>query len=234
MPRDPRLDLDGVPAALAERYGRPEPGGPALDPFEALVATLLGRALDPRKRDAALDALRGDGLLDPEALAGADPDEVDAAIRSAGLAAPRSAGRPLIKVARWLLERHGGSADGLADPDGPAPTSGLRDELAAINGVGPATADALLLFALKRPVYPVDRATYRAFVRHGWLDPDAGYDEAREAAVRLAPGDPGALARLSLDFERLGREYCRVSVAKCEKCPLRPFLPEGGAVDPSG
>ena len=46
------------------------------------------------------------------------------------------------------------------------------EELAGIKGIGPAAADAMVLFALKRPAYPVDRATFRVLVRHGWLDVD--------------------------------------------------------------
>jgi endonuclease-3 related protein len=225
-----------VREALTGRYGRPEPsvwaGG--LDPFEALVATVLDRAFEGPRRDAVLTALRDEGLLDPQAMAESDPAEIEQALAGAGLRTPRGALGPLRRLAVWLVERHHGSADELAGPDGPVSTGQLREELTAIRGIGPATADAALLFALRRPVYPLDRATYRVLVRHGWLDPDAGYDEARDAVERLAPDDPPALAHLSAWLDRLGREFCRASVARCERCPLRPFLPEGGPIDPSG
>jgi endonuclease-3 related protein len=232
----PALD-ESFPAirdALADRYGRPEPPAEGLDPFEAIVATALGRALDPRKRDAAVAALRDEGLLDPEALAGSDAAEVDEALRSAGLAVPRTALAPLRRLARWLVDLHDGSADALVGPDSPVPSDRLREELLALNGVGPSTADALLLFALRRPVYPLDRATYRVLVRHGWVDPDAGYDEARDVVERLAPDDPRTLARLALWFDPLGREFCRAGAPRCDRCPLRPFLPETGPIDPNG
>ena len=92
-------------------------------------------------------------------------------------------------------------------------------------GRGPA---ALLLHGLRRPAYPLDRASYRILVRHGWLDPSADYDEARDVVERLDPDVPEHLARLSAWLERIGREYCRPTIAKCERCPLRSFLPEGG------
>ena len=232
----PALD-ESFPAirdALADRYGHPEPPAAGLDPFEALVATVLDRALEPAKRDAVVAALRDEGLLDPQALAEADPVEVEDALRSAGLSVSRAALAPLRRLARWLVDRHHGSADALAGPDSPVPADRLREELLTINGVGPATADALLLFALGRPAYPLDRATYRVLVRHGWVDTDAGYDEARDVVERLGPDDPALLARLSAWFERVGREFCRVGAPKCERCPLRPFLPESGPVDPNG
>lgn len=219
--------------ALADRYGRPRPPAEGRAPFEAIVATVLDRVLDARKRDLAVDSLRDDGLLEPQALAESDPSELDEALRSAGISVARGGLGPLRRLARWLVELHHGSADDLADPDSAVSTSQLRDELIAINGVGPATADSVLLFALQRPVYPLDRATYRVLARHGWVDPDAGYDESRDVVERFAPDDPAALTELSSWFERLGRDYCRASVAKCERCPLKPFLPEGGPIDPN-
>ncbi len=220
--------------ALAERYGLPEPPAAGLDPFEAVVATVLDRALDSRKRDAAIEALRDEGLLDPQALAEADPVEAEDALKAAGVSVARAGLAPLLRLARWLVERHHGSADDLADPESPVPSEQLREELRAIHGVGPATADAVLLFGLRRAVYPIDRATYRVLARHGWIDPDAGYDEAREVVERLARDDPETLARISLWLDRVGRDYCRAGVARCERCPLRPFLPEGGPIDPNG
>jgi endonuclease-3 related protein len=234
----PALD-ESFPAmreALADRYGRPRPPaetGPR-EPFEAVVATVLDRALDARKREAAIAALRDEGLLDPQAMAEADPDELDNALRSAGVSVARGGLAPLRRLARWLVDLHHGSADALADPDGSVSTAQLREELLALNGVGPAAADAILLFALRRPAYPLDRATYRVLARHGWVDSDAGYDEARDVVERLAPDDPDTLALLSGWFERLGKDHCRASVARCDRCPLRPFLPEGGPIDPGG
>jgi len=232
----PPLD-DSSPAirdALTDRYGRPPAPAAGLDPFESLVATVLARVFDAKKLRVAVEALRDEGLLDPQALAEADTTEAEDALRAQGLTVTRGALTPLRRLARWLVELHHGAADELVGPDSAVAPSQLREELLAVNGVGPATADALLLFALGRPVYPIDRATYRIFARHGWIDPDAGYDEARDAVERLAPDDAEALALYSAWFEKVGKDYCRASAAKCEKCPLRPFLPEGGPLDPNG
>jgi endonuclease-3 related protein len=213
--------------ALAARF--PAAEAPEHAPFPALVAALLGRAAEPRKVARALAALDDAGLLDPQALAEADPAEVADTLKATGVASPARALGPLRRLARWLVERHHGSADALRA--GEVATETLREELAQLNGIGPATADALLLFALRRPVYPLDRATYRIFLRHGWLDPATEYDEARAVVERPAGDDPDALARLADGLERVGREFCRARVAKCDRCPLRPFLPEGGPIE---
>lgn len=235
----PSLDANfaGIRDALASRYGWGESTSrdrPGQDAFEGLAAVLLDYGLDSRKSAAALSALREEGLLDPQALAESDLVEIMDALASAGVNVSRAAVSPLQRLARWLVERHHGTADDLLGPDGEVSTSQLRDELQALNGIGPATADALLLHGLHRPVYPLDRPTYRILARHGWIDLDFGYDEARDTLERLAPDDPALLANLAASFERLGRDYCRASAPKCDDCPLRPFLPDGGPVEADG
>jgi endonuclease III related protein len=95
----------------------------------------------------------------------------------------------------------------------------------------------LILYALKRPSYPVDRATFRVLVRHDWLEPTATYEEARDLIVdhalnqaNLREGDgANLLAELAHGMEQLGRRFCRAARPRCDGCPLEPFLPEGGA-----
>jgi endonuclease-3 related protein len=210
----------GIVAALADRYGRPEPGAGGSETFAKILAAYLERTVEPRKVASTLEALREAGLLEPDSLAGADPLEIAEAVKQA----PRA----LQRLARWVVDDHEGSVESLQQ----APTALLREELLGLNGIGPASADAILLNALRRPVYPVDRATYRILVRHGWLDPTAEYDEARDVVESQCPDDPDGLFRLSAWLERVGREACRPSVWKCERCPLRPFLPDGGPREP--
>lgn len=212
--------------ALTARYGRPsasarpEPPGGA---FGRLARALLERSVPARALEALLASLADAGLLDPAALAESDPSEL---ARAADPAGPKALA-PLRRLARWVVDR--GGMDVLAE----TPTEALRDELRALRGVGPGAADALLLHGLDRPAYPLDRPTYRVLVRHGWLDTSADYDEARDLVERLAPDDPRALADLAGWMDRLGPEFCRPSVAKCDRCPLRPFLPRGGPINPA-
>jgi len=222
-------------AALLGHYGPlPRPGGqggPEVDegPFGAIARVAIGLVADARATDAALAALRGAGLLEAEALSKASPAEVEDVLKGGRVRlAARSLG-PLRKLAAWAAGGGLGDEAGGDGGESDAPsTESLREEWRSINGVGPATADALLLFALGRPSYPVDRATYRVFVRHGWLDPSADYDEARGSAEGLAPGDPATLALVAPAMTRLGRDFCKAGTPRCERCPLRPWLPDGG------
>ncbi len=230
----PRLDESRVSLldALADRYGSlhppggEPPGASGSSLFEAIARVALGLVADPRVALAALEVLREAGLLDPGALGTIDPLELHDLFEQNRVRLASKSLRPLQRIARWVSER-----DFDAEAVASLSTEAIREAWRGLNGVGPATADALLLFALGRATYPVDRATYRVFVRHGWLDPSADYDEASSVAEGIAPDDPEALARLSLGLEKLGRDACKPAAAQCDRCPLRPFLPEGGPVE---
>ena len=234
---------DAIPAvreALVDHFGRSGDRGERRDPFEAMIGVLLGRELSDSGATKALGALGQAGLLAPERLSGADALEIRGSLLESGMTASLFLITTLKNLAEWIVEHHDGRVESLFNPD--RSTDWLRGELAAIPGISLAAADALLLFALERPSYPVDRATFRVLVRHGWLDPSASYDEAREVLVETATGrgdvpDGEAsevLIELSLGMEQLGRKYCRAAAPRCERCPLESLLPEGGPREADG
>jgi endonuclease-3 related protein len=218
--------LAEIVATLTDHYGLPThvASSAGLEPLVAMVTVVLARSSDEGKAVRGCAALGDAGLLDPRSLSEADPSELSDALKASGIKVPPRTLLPIQRLARWIAER----GDDLVDVD----TESLRLELANLRGIGPATVDALLLQALGRPVYPVDRASYRILVRHGWLDPGATYDEARGVVEGPCPDDPVTLSRLAHWLERIGSEYCRAGVARCDRCPLRGLLPEGGPIDP--
>ncbi len=191
--------------------------------FEAVVAAYLAQWGEPRAVAQAIDALRDAGWLEPEALADADEAAVADAWREAGSRGLLKVIPALQRLARWASRSLRTTAS----------TESLRDGLRALKGIGAASADSILLRGLGRAAYPVDRATYRVLVRHGWLEPTATYDEARSLVEAALPDDPRSLRRLSAALEHVGRLWCRASVARCERCPLRTLLPEGGPLGDS-
>ncbi|HEY2154617.1 MAG TPA: endonuclease III [Isosphaeraceae bacterium] len=202
---------------------RDEGLGPPPGTFESVAAAYLAQWGEVRAVAQAIEALRDEGWLEPEALAAADEAAVADAWREAGARGLLKLIPTLQRLARWAAPSLRAGAS----------TESLRDGLRGVKGVGAASADAILLRGIGRVAYPVDRATYRIVVRHGWLDPSAGYDEARSLVEAALPDDPTGLASLSAGFEQVGRLWCRASVAKCERCPLRPLLPEGGPLGES-
>lgn len=217
--------------ALLGSYGRsPSPAiaEPTVGAFGRLVGVLLARLIAVRQAEGFPQTLSDAGLLDPDSLAEVDPAELVQEAQSAGLRVNPKAIAAIHRLAGWVRDR-----GGLESLDS-ASNDSLRESLRALPGFGPATVDTLLLYGLDRPTYPVDRASYRVLVRHGWLEPTADYDEARDLLERLEPDNPGNLADLAHWMERLGSSFCKPSVAKCERCPLRPWLPLSGPIDPEG
>jgi endonuclease-3 related protein len=229
-----------IRSALIDQFDLAPPGVDQETPFEGIVRVLLEREFGSSRAVLALEVLSRAGLLTPEGLAKADILAVRNELLGAKIPASPQSVAPLSNIARWIVEHHAGRVDSLFIPD--RSTDWLRGELAAIRGIGLATADAILLFALKRPTYPVDRATFRVLVRHGWLDPSAGYDEARELLVSQAAGQgdipDGEIANRLIDLAggmgQLGRRFCRAAAPKCDQCPLEPVLPEGGPREVDG
>lgn len=212
-------------AALTEFYGQAADIQGNDSCFEAVVEAGLNRRPDRSGRDPLLAALDRFGLLEPETLAAAAPTEIRDTLRQAGIALSPSAATLLVRLARWY-------ADSVPGDEGPAELSQstLREQLAHINGVGPATALAILL-ALGFPVYPLDRASYRILVRHGWADCTSDPEELSQTLGRLAGDDHRAIWRLSRWFSQIGRQFCVPGKPKCSNCPLRELLPEGGPVE---
>jgi endonuclease III related protein len=231
--------FDAVRVALIRQFGAATDQFDGLAPFEAVVAVVLDRSLGAAHWRAAFDGLVDGDLLQPDRLADAEVLDIGDAMRERGVTATSRVIAPLKRLGRWVVD-HGDTAGFTTDGGGmgelQVPPAWLREELAAIKGIGPTAADAIVLFALKRPGYPVDRATFRVLVRHGWLDPTATYDEARDLMVERAESALGeqeqpvvtALADLSQGMELIGRRFCRAAEAHCVGCPLQHLLPEGG------
>lgn len=200
-----------------------------LGSFESVAAAFLTRAADERITSQIIKALRDSGLMAPTQLAEADPVEVEDLFRTSGARSLVKLVRPLLKLARWFAATLDDDDDVVLS----VPTESLRDGLRSVNGIGPATADAVLLEGFGRAAYPVDRATYRILVRHGWIDLGVEYDEVRSLIEGALGDDPATLAWLSAEFATLGRLTCRATVAKCDRCPLRSLLPESGPLGDS-
>ena len=148
----------------------------------------------------------------------------------AGLSIPAKSLAQFLRVIQWWAGHPEFADDDLGDPEVSSPTQ-IREELVAIRGISPAAADEILLRAFEQPRYPLDRATYRILLRHGWIDSTADYDETSDLLIRATGEDPNLLLDLSLWFDRLGRTHCRPSGPACDRCPLQPLLPEEGPLE---
>jgi endonuclease-3 related protein len=171
---------------------------PAETPFEVVVGAYLTQNTAWTNVEKALSQLREAGVLSVGGIRSIDICELEKLIRSAGYFRQKAA--RLKQFITFLDQRYGGSLERMFS----TPTEQLREELLALNGVGPETADSILLYAGQHPIFVVDAYTRRILERHGLAKPSTKYEEIRalvEAALRdaalpeLAEISPAALPK---------------------------------------
>jgi endonuclease-3 related protein len=192
---------------------------PGRSRFEVIVGAILTQNTAWRNVERAISALRVRGWLRPEVMIGLPPSKIAEAIRPSGYF--RQKAKKLKLFLRHLQERHAGKLSRMAR----VATPDLRRELLGIWGIGPETADSILLYAFKRPVFVVDTYTHRLLHRHG-LHPGGGYEQVRAFLERHLP----ARTELYNDFHAqivwTGHRFCGTR-PNCEGCPVGPLLPGG-------
>ncbi len=216
---------------LGDLYWQKTYGGQAA--FECLIRTVLSQNTSDQASQPAHDALMeqyGNGDL-AEALATADRATLAETIRPAGLYNQKS--KTIIELAETILATYGGAAGFDTFVKETAPET-VRETLLEMNGVGPKTADCVLLFAGGRNgVFPVDTHVYRIYRRLGIAPPDSDHEEVRKILEADIPGAKCGFGHTaSIQF---GREYCTARNPAClddpEACPLFDICDRVG-VDP--
>jgi endonuclease III len=226
-----------IKSVLVQHCGRPESPLEGLSKFERVIAAgVLGPGpVDKRRTSAIASALDRAGFGRPEVLAEAELFEISGALSEGSALLPTKAVALLRRLARWFTAEFSDFADYEDESDNSshvgAEAARLRQGLAALNGIGPARADAILL-SLGLPAYPVDRGTFRVLVRHGWIDASASYEEASEVLSRQLGQDPKEIEAVANGMTVVGRRFCKSSMPQCQACPLAPFLPERGPLEP--
>jgi endonuclease III related protein len=216
-PRDPiKGRLLRLYRALLARYGS-QGWWPARTPFEVTVGAILTQHTAWAGAARAVAALGSRGLLTPRRLAAVDIAVLGALVRPAGTY--RLKARRLLDFTHWLLGRFGGDFR----PMRHAPLGPLRREVLALPGLGPETADAILLYAAGRPVFVADAYTRRVLARHRLLPRGAGYEQARAFLEAHLPSDPALFNEFHALLVAVAKTHCR-TIPRCEGCPLRSDL----------
>lgn len=207
---DPRyLDLY---QRLLDVHG-PQGWWPADSPFEVIIGAILTQNTRWEHVEAGIYALRDLGALTAEALLHVPDRELKAALRPTGYFNQKA--ERLRVVARWHVDA--GVRAGLAKRE----LAGLRAELLALHGVGPETADDILLYALDIPVFVIDAYTHRLAERYG-LQVPFGYEVARESFESNLPEDLGLYQEFHALIFRHGKLFCSKR-PRCDSCPLKAY-----------
>lgn len=217
--------LRDVYERLLAAFG-PQNWWPGDSPFEIVVGAVLVQNTAWRNVERAIENLRDAGMMQPQALYSLPEQELAELIRPAGYYQVKA--RRLRNLLQLIVERYDGSLEAMRSVD----LATLREELLSVSGIGPETADAILIYALGKPTFVVDTYTHRVLARHGWIGYDAGYHEIKDHFESNLPADAALFNEYHALLVRLAKDYCRKTGPKCDACPLVDLLPPSGIVEP--
>ena len=226
-----KRDLRRAYKLMRARFGH-QHWWPGETPFEVCVGAILTQNTAWTNVERAIANLKAARVLEPKKLFALPEAKLAQLIRPAGYFNVKA--RRLRSFLRVLVEECGGDLKKLFAGD----TAAVRERLLAIHGVGPETADCLLLYAGGHHSFVIDAYTKRIFQRHGWTQkaetkkrkPD-DYDELK-ALCEMALNQKTGAARLDYwqDYHAqlvmAGKHFCRTRAPRCDDCPLKPLLPD--------
>lgn len=219
VPRPIRGRVEQVYRTLFEAYG-PQRWWPGETPFEVMVGAVLTQNTAWTNVEKAIHNLKAHRALDPAAIAEADPAELAAWIRPSGYFNVKA--RRLQSYCRWYREQGGYEALSCWE------TGELRRGLLAVSGIGPETADDILLYAFGRPVFVIDTYTRRLFGRLDLVDEAEGYEALRGFFERALGPDVPVFNEYHALIVHHGKNVCRTRPL-CGQCCLAGLCPAEAA-----
>jgi endonuclease-3 related protein len=214
-----RLLLDAQERALAH-YG-PLRWWPGRSAFEIAIGAILTQNTAWTNVEKAIAGLRRERLLSLETLGTLTESEIAPRIRASGYFNQKA--RTVRAFLDWLTLRPGrGVRVKLRGP-----LEEVRASLLGVRGIGPETADSILLYAADRPTFVVDAYTRRIMSRHGLVSESVSYAALKAWFEEALPPDVGLFSELHAQMVNVGKDHCRKRRADCDGCPFAglPFLP---------
>ncbi|MBN2097723.1 MAG: endonuclease III domain-containing protein [Candidatus Omnitrophica bacterium] len=194
-------------------YFGPQHWWPAESPFEVIIGAILTQNTAWTNVEQAISRLKQKQLLTPQKLYRIKTKTLAGLIRSCGYYNIKAA--RLKSFLQALFCDFGGCLKSLFSLSTPK----LREKLLQINGIGPETADSILLYAAERPVFVVDAYTKRLLLRHRLIKNKYSYQQIQDLFTKNLPRNLKMFNEYHALIVRLGKEYCR-SQARCQLCPL--------------
>jgi endonuclease-3 related protein len=217
-------DLMAYYRALSESLG-PMKWWPAKTPFEVIIGAILVQNTAWSNVELAIENLRRERLLSFAALERVPIARLERLVRPSGYF--RQKARKLKGFVAFVREEFGGSLGRMFR----MPTAELRERLLELHGIGPETADSILLYAGGHTVFVVDAYTHRMLRRHGITASRSAVPGKRdyETVRGFLESELGGDAQVYNEFHALivnaGKNWCRKSAPRCSECPLHDLLP---------
>ncbi|MGB9666922.1 MAG: endonuclease III domain-containing protein [Candidatus Cryosericum sp.] len=196
----------------------PQNWWPGDTPFEVAVGAVLTQNTAWTNVQKAIEALKSRGAMSAQDILALPPAQLEEIIHPAGFYRVKAG--YLRTVSEWISHRAGGDLPRLAGEE----TALLRRELLELRGIGPETADSILLYAIGKPVFVVDAYTRRIGTRLGLVASRATYEQVQNAFTQGLPADVHTWGEFHALLVRLAKEHCRVRPI-CPDCPLADVCP---------
>jgi endonuclease III related protein len=205
--------------ALFAAHG-PQQWWPGKSRFEVIVGAILTQNTAWTNVEQAMATLRRERLLTVDGLEHVSVEKLARLIRPSGYF--RQKARRLKEFVRFLRSQHNGSLTRMFQ----SPTAIVREQLLAVHGIGPETADSILLYAGHHPVFVVDAYTRRILERHGLAQGTESYEDIRELFEKSLPVNSQLFNEFHALIVHTGKQFCHSEAPCCSACPLHRYLPE--------
>ncbi len=186
---------------------------PAKDELEIAVGAILTQNTNWRNAEKAIRNLKQKGLLSVNALSKIKEEDLSYEIRSCGYY--RIKAKRIKNFIKHIVERFDSDLKRFLSLD----TESLRNELLSIKGIGPETADCILLYAAKRPVFVVDEYTFRILRRHNLIWDQISYEDLQKIFMENLPADVEMFSQFHALIVETGKRFCKKKPI-CKSCPL--------------
>ena len=187
---------------------------PGETPFEVVIGAILTQNTNWSNVEKAIKNLKTAGKLSPEGIYALSVTELAKLIRPSGFFNVKA--KRVKAFINWLFSRYEGNLSKMLDQD----LQTLRGELLSVKGIGPETADSILLYAGNKPTFVVDAYTHRIFSRHELIPEESTYDEMKSFFEENLPEDVQLFNEYHALIVNIGKTFCKTKKV-CEPCPLK-------------
>ncbi len=204
---------------LFKAYG-PRHWWPGETPFEVMVGAILTQNTSWKNVEKAIGKLKENRVLNPEGIRQLQESSLASFIRSSGYY--RIKAKRLKAFVHFLFDEYDGDIERMKRRS----LMKLREELLDLKGIGPETADSILLYGLKKPIFVVDAYTKRILLRHGIVSEKASYDDMQVLFMKHLSRDERLFNEYHALIVHLGKNVCKKR-PECDRCPLKKVTKAG-------
>lgn len=192
------------------------------DPFQTLIVTIISQNTADTNTERAFENLSRELEITPKALAYAKTSHIEECLRVGGLY--KSKAKTIQTVSKAVLENFNGTLNSILS----LPTEEARKKLMELQGVGPKTADVVLLFSANKPTIPVDTHVNRVSKRLGLAPANGDYEDVRLSLQSFFNSRDYLSVHLLMISH--GRKYCKARRPVCQECPVNTYCPSNDHV----